>query len=309
MGPKQITTDAPPELLFGLLQEFLRKPYDVFLLLVFLANALLYGIFFWQFDSLTWAARSAMGFVLTLLICTNYQCVSHNFIHHPFFVNDGLNTLFSLLNSPLLGMPQFMYTVHHLHHHRYNMDHRDPTNIYRYSRYPNRPENLLSYCILGVLRTDVVEMYKFQYPNSPPKWAKNLEVVLCLVPFPLAFLMGGTSLLVAYTVIWYSGQAMALAENYLEHYGATPGNRQMDAVSCYNPIYNFLWFNNGYHQEHHYKPMVHWTQIKNVRNQLPLPAHKHGGSSPSRRRVVPLAHFTNIVFPIPPAVENSPKDS
>jgi hypothetical protein len=110
---------------------------------------------------------------------------------------------------------------------RYNSDHRDPktqttkdaTSLYRHSRYPNRPENLLSYCILGVLRTDMGDMYRLA---TSPKWAENLEVVLCLVPFPLSFLVGATPLLVAYTAVWYSGQAMALAENYFEHYGATP---------------------------------------------------------------------------------------
>jgi fatty acid desaturase len=300
MGPKQIT-DVPP-VLFGLLQE-LREPKDVFLLLAFLANALLYGTFFWQFESLSWATRTAVGFVLSLLICTNYQCVAHNFIHNPFFVSGRLNTLFSLLNSPLLGMPQSLYTVHHPNHHRYNSDHRDPktqttkdaSSLYRHSRYPNRPENLLSYCILGVLRTDVAEMYRLA--NSPT-WAKNLEVALCLVPFALSFLMGGIQLLVAYTAVWFSGQAMALAENYFEHYGAIPGSRKTDSVSCYNPIYNFMWFNNGYHQEHHYKPTVHWTKIKSVREQLP--------AQQNVRRIVPLAHFTTMFFPLP---QEDPKAS
>jgi fatty acid desaturase len=114
MGRPKKITEEPPEL-FGLLQE-LREAKDVFLLLVFLANALLYGTFFWQFESLNWAARTASGLVLSLLICTNYQCVAHNVIHNPFFVNNRLNTLFSQLNSPLLGMPQSMYTVHHLNH-------------------------------------------------------------------------------------------------------------------------------------------------------------------------------------------------
>jgi fatty acid desaturase len=341
MGPpctKQITTtDSATTTL--LLQElcFLREPKDVFLLLVFLANGLLYGTFFWQFEHLTGTARSVLGLVLSLLICTNYQCVAHNFIHNPFFVDNDkkndqhgvgaghgrlLNTLFSLLNSPLLGMPQSMYTVHHLLHHRYNNDYRDPktqttkdaTSLYRHasrhnSNNNNRPENLLSYCLLGVLRTELGEMYRLA--NSQPKWAIHVEIMLCVVPFPLAYCLGGTSLLLAYTLVWYAGQALALAENYFEHYGATPGNRQTDSVSCYNPIYNALWFNNGYHQEHHYKPTVHWTRIPSVREQLPTPLPASSSVCPTNnngsnivgggRRVVPFAHFTTMFFPLPTA--------
>ncbi len=68
--------------------------------------------------------------------------------------------------------------------------------------------------------------------------------------------------------VWFLGQAAALAENYLEHHYAIPGNRGTDSVSCYNRLYNWLWFNNGYHQEHHCKPTVHWTQVPELRKEM-----------------------------------------
>lgn len=271
----------------------LREKKDALLLLVFVANTLLYGIFFWQFEKLSWAALTALGFLLCMLICTNYQCLAHNFIHNPFFVSDKLNTLFSLLNSPLLGIPQSMYKVHHLNHHRYNNDKRDPqtqttkdhTSLYRHSSHPDHPENILSYSIVGVLRTDMFELYQL---SKHPNWAKNLETLMCLAPFALSFGLGGANLLAAYTTVWFLGQSMALAENYLEHYGATPGNRMTDSVSCYSKFYNLVWFNNGYHQEHHLKPTIHWSKIPSVRKQLPQ----------QNRRIVPFAHFTTFFIPL-----------
>ena len=39
-------------------------------------------------------------------------------------------------------------------------------------------------------------------------------------------------------------------------------------VSWYHRLYNWLWFNNGYHAEHHYRPRVHWTRMKQLHEQI-----------------------------------------
>jgi fatty acid desaturase len=60
------------------------------------------------------------------------------------------------------------------------------------------------------------------------------------------------------------------ALSYSEHYNATdPEDTKKDSTSCYNKIYNFLFFNTGYHQEHHYRPGVHWTKLPELQHQLP----------------------------------------
>jgi fatty acid desaturase len=33
-------------------------------------------------------------------------------------------------------------------------------------------------------------------------------------------------------------------------------------VSSYGKIYNWLFFYNGYHAEHHFRPKVHWTKME-----------------------------------------------
>ena len=68
----------------------------------------------------------SLGAGTVFLICTNFQCVAHNFIHNPFFVSKPLNHAFSVLNTLCIGVPQSLYRVHHLHHHKYNNDAKDP---------------------------------------------------------------------------------------------------------------------------------------------------------------------------------------
>jgi fatty acid desaturase len=58
------------------------------------------------------------------------------------------------------------------------------------------------------------------------------------------------------------------AEGYLEHYGAQPGNPFANSVSSYHRMYNWLWFNNGYHAEHHYRPRMHWTKMREFHEQI-----------------------------------------
>jgi fatty acid desaturase len=99
-----------------------------------------------------------------------------------------------------------------------------------------------------------------------------------------------------YLPVWYLGNAAAQAENYLEHHGAIPGNRKTDSVSSYGRLYNLIWFNNGYHQEHHYRPQLHWTRVPGLRALLP---------PESDRRVVRGAHWFNFG----PGREAGPRES
>ena len=92
-----------------------------------------------------------------------------------------------------------------------------------------------------------------------------------------------------YLPVWYLGQVAAMAErDYVEHHGAIPGDRKTDSVSAYGRLYNFIWFPNGYHQEHHWKPQVHWTEVPMLRAQLP---------PETSRRVVRAAHWLNFFPP------------
>jgi fatty acid desaturase len=71
-----------------------------------------------------------------------------------------------------------------------------------------------------------------------------------------------------YLPSYYLGWMLSYAEGYLEHYGCQPGNPYANSVSSYNRAYNVLWLNNGYHQEHHWDPKVHWTRMDVLREQI-----------------------------------------
>ncbi len=218
-----------------------------------------------------WADLSFVSLFLLIslqvyLLGLNYQCIAHNFIHNPFFKSEFLNSSFSILNSLCLGVPQSLYRIHHLNHHRYNNHpEKDESSTFRHGK-QGKEENIFRYSILGLLRTDLVSLYR---TASKKSFLVHLEFA-SLVIFILFLVFKSWVLFLSYVLsIYLLGQIFALWENYCEHHLADFNDRKRDSVSCYNSLYNFLWFNNGFHQEHHFSPQVHWTQMASVREKLP----------------------------------------
>src|SRR5438552_13949294 len=67
---------------------------------------------------------------------------------------------------------------------------------------------------------------------------------------------------------WYFGHCLSYLNGYYLHYGGNPDVPIAWGVSSYHKLYNWLWFNNGYHAEHHYRPRVHWTRMKALREEI-----------------------------------------
>ncbi|WP_392533970.1 fatty acid desaturase [Nostoc sp. C117] len=72
--------------------------------------------------------------------------------------------------------------------------------------------------------------------------------------------------------VFYFGWFLTYLANYYEHFRAIPENLYANSTSHYGCIYNFLFCNEGYHQEHDLCPNVHWSQrpqlYENLRQQL-----------------------------------------
>jgi fatty acid desaturase len=239
-----------------------------------------------------WWTSLLLGLASTFLMCTNFQCIAHNFIHNAFFASRRANTVFSLFNSLLIGGSQTLYRFHHLNHHRYNNDLPDPANgkakdfssTWQHGDPPVREEPFLKYALLGYFRTDFQKLLATAKKKNLSKLVA-LEYVALALLIVVLLLTNWQGVIYFYLPVWLLGNIAAVAENYLEHYGATPGDRERDSVSSYGRLYNLVWFNNGYHQEHHLKPQVHWTRVPEVRCALP---------PEQERRVVNGAHWFNL---------------
>jgi fatty acid desaturase len=146
----------------------------------------------------------------------NANTVSHNFIHLPFFRSRVGNRVFSSYLSLLLGLPQTLWKVKHLAHHR---DQR------------------------------------FRWTSHRRDWIAEGALVLL---FWLAMgVFAPRFLLTVYLPGWLIGLGLCELHGRLEHVRGT--------VSHYGWFYNWLFFNDGYHVEHHARPGRHWTTLSDTR--------------------------------------------
>ena len=274
-------------------QLFAHSRWDAMMVAVSLGELALTA-----YTTLSWGVMSPAvvvlsGLVCSVLNCMNYMCIAHSFIHHPFFSSRLLNKAFSVLSSLSLQAPQTLYRAHHLEHHRHNNDRADPltgrtrdgSSTYRYGRPRGAEEHVLAYALIGPLRVD----YSYLYGRARKRgdaaltWTETAAIAVYMLVLGISNWRG---LVFFYLPVLYVGQVFALVHNYCEHHGAIAGNRLTNSVSCYGRLYNLFWFNEGYHQEHHFRPTVHWTKLPAVRSQM-LPE--------SQRRVVPYAHWLNVL--------------
>ncbi len=261
---------------------FKHSPLDAWLVLVSLFHITLLVTPAFFFDRIPLLALIPLGLVQAFLYAMNFQCTGHNFVHNPFFSSTWLNRVFSVINTLALGIPQTLYKYHHYNHHAHNNDvperygqTSDGSSIYRYGNPPGKVEPLWRYALLGPLRADILPLWH-EARTRNRHWLMLTEA-LALLLFVVAIFTIDWRYGIFYIVVMYAGQALALAENYLEHYLAPNTSRMDDSVSAYAGWYNRIWFNNGYHQEHHYRPGVHWTRVPEVRTRM---------IDESRRRVV-----------------------
>jgi hypothetical protein len=137
--------------------------------------------------------------------------IAHNFLHRPFFRARGLNLLFALYLTVLLGVPQALWRDRHLAHHA------------------------------GV---------RWRLKLSGPL---ALEVLLVLLLWGVLAVSWRRFFLAAYLPGYGLGLGLCWLHGYYEHARGT--------VSHHGRLYNLLFFNDGYHVEHHARPGTHWTQL------------------------------------------------
>ena len=74
--------------------------------------------------------------------------------------------------------------------------------------------------------------------------------------------------LIYFLPFWYFGYSLSYLNGYFEHFGGNPDVPMAWGVTTYHKLYNFVWFNNGYHAEHHFRPRAHWTRMKALKDEI-----------------------------------------
>ena len=224
-----------------------------------------------------------------ILACLHTHGSQHYQIHRPFFVSGWANRAYELLGTTVCGIGNHEYKLMHFEHHKLANDRQvnglvnDPVSTFRWGK--GKEEPFLQYILKTSLRST------FSQNGVRPKnivWDKKklrqenaaklaTVIVLCMI---------NISFIPIYVAMLYAAWTLNWIENYGEHHGAVDqDDPRRDSVSSYGAVYNFLFLNLGYHQEHHYRPGVHWTKLPDIRKQLP-----------TDRQIVKYTLFSNNPF-------------
>jgi len=273
---------------------FRYSAYDAFPALGGVGIVALLVASFVYFDQLPWWALVAAFLAVTYSYLWNLQSISHNFIHNPFFTRAWLNRAYSVLETVALGVPHVLYHHYHMNHHFGDNDAKGPdgttkdwSSIYRHGQ-GNAPESFWRYVLVSFWRVEVGPVLKTAARHRHLSQVAVEGIVLAAFWATMA-VVNWQFFVFFYLPSYYLGWVASYAEGYLEHYGCKPGNPFANSVSSYNRLYNLLWFNNGYHQEHHWDPKCHWTRMRQLHETI-LPQLRANGT-----RVLRGPHLTALI--------------
>lgn len=266
-------------------------------LAVIIQLGLLAGFFF-AWPHLTWPARFLGGALWALSIGWNLDSVAHNFIHNPFFVSKRLNRLTAYMLSIELGTPMTMYNYVHMRHHAGNSDRKgpegatvDPISLYQYGA-EGKVEPVLRYVFMQWWRDDdpftVAKKIRAKRPDEAREAMNEFWIMIAVYGVALVIHWDAVLFLAPF---YYLGQCFSFLIAWYEHAGADPDSAIANGVSTYEPIYNWIFLNNGYHAEHHHRPKVHWTRMEQLRRETESEQAKAGV------RTMKLAHFLGFLEP------------
>ncbi|TRL40261.1 fatty acid desaturase family protein [Rhizobium straminoryzae] len=226
------------------------------------------------FESRPLWLSAALGAIYAISISWNINSISHNFIHTPYFRPRWMNYAFSLLESVAIGFSQTYYHWVHMRHHSGNSDRPDdkghtidPLSIYKHGK-NGEPENVFSYTFLSFFRDDIGDIHRAIAKRRPfdANWGR-FELATFVAVVGLALLYDWKAVLF-FVPFYYLGNCLSSLNGYYEHLNGDPDEPIAWGVSSYRRFYNWLWFQNGYHAEHHYRPKTHWTDLPALHQRI-----------------------------------------
>ncbi|HWE00997.1 MAG TPA: fatty acid desaturase [Tepidisphaeraceae bacterium] len=229
---------------------------------------------FLAFRRLPWWALAPLGLLFSVSISWNVNGVSHNFLHNRFFRSPILNRMYSVLESLTCGFSQVLYEDIHRRHHMGNADLPaddgktiDPLSIYKHG-HDGHPENGWSYVFVSFFRDDPREAFDSIARRSKAEAWWGVAEIAMFVAFYTTLGIINWHFIVYFLPFWYLGHCLSYLNGYYLHYGGNPDLPIAWGVSSYHKLYNWTWFYNGYHAEHHYRPRVHWTQMVDLHREI-----------------------------------------
>lgn len=226
---------------------------------------LLQGLFFIGAISIykanfIWAL--VLWFAAALFMNFSLHIVVHHYVHFRFKLK-WLDRLFELFYTLIIAMPFNFYRMQHFNHHRYNNLIGDFTSTWEQEKEGVVASKYFNYSFLWFINGTIKQnIHQAKSEGDLPRERQSrmkMELVFLAIFYGMLFYLNPIFAL-AYIGLFYLGWCFIASTNFGQHlplvYSQTVGH------SFYNKFYNWLFFNNGLHYEHHAHPSLDYPDLK-----------------------------------------------
>lgn len=201
-------------------------------------------------------------FLSALFLNFSLHITIHHFVHFP-FKNKSITTFFEWFYTLTMCLPYNFYRMQHFNHHRYDNLIGDFTTTWKEQNNKIIPRNVIGYSFFwfsGGSMNKFIQQALKEGDLTPERKSKiQLESLLILL-FILGLFLTNPFFAILYLILFYLGWSLIAITNYGQHLPLKYG--ETIAYSYHNKFYNWIFFNNGLHYEHHKNPNLNYPLLK-----------------------------------------------
>lgn len=203
--------------------------------------------------------------------------ITHNHSHRQMFHSPRINQIFGQVLTFFYGYPQLMWVpTHNLNHHHFVNKPGDATATWRFTNKHNLLVALTYPLVSGYFQSGPIREYVERVKAKKPSLYGRIRLQYAL----WLGLYIGTGILAAVMYhqqqtglglyLWFfavilpaiMSTTVIMFFNFIQHVHTDAHSDHDHSRNFVGPIFNFLFFNNGYHTAHHENPALHWSELK-----------------------------------------------
>lgn len=209
--------------------------------------------------------------------------VTHNHSHRQMFHSPRMNQIFGQVLTFFYGYPQLMWVpTHNLNHHHFVNKPGDATATWRFTNKHNLLVALTYPLVSGYFQSGPIRDYVERVKEKKPGLYGRIRLQYAL--WLGLYIGAGILAAVMYhkqqtglgMYLWFfavilpaiMSTTVIMFFNFIQHVHTDAHSDHDHSRNFVGPVFNYLFFNNGYHTAHHENPAVHWSDLKAAHQKI-----------------------------------------
>jgi fatty acid desaturase len=228
-----------------------------------------------------WPATVIYALPFSCYLAIACGVIAHNHNHRPTFVGRRANHAFGHVLTIFYGYPTLMWIpTHNMNHHRFMNRPGDATITWRYTNRHNLFVALTYFFVSSYFQSGPIKRYvrraksvnRHLYSRIVFQYGLWLGffVAMLMLSFWLHFQQRLAFFVWFFALVLpaFCSVSWIMVFNYVQHVHTDAWSAHDHSRNFTGKIFNFLFFNNGFHTAHHEHPGLHWSRLPAVHASL-----------------------------------------